>query len=131
MLKRQPCPIAILASLMLPTCLWATDKPSAQKWNTAYKGHIASRAEYQRIVVENKLKTYIWGGIRVQQGRKKAYVKEASYKVGDTVHMDFHIGVVDQNLKLNTKGFPAPTPVLHLLKDGDPYKQVKFSKGAC
>jgi len=56
----------------------------------------------------------------------------ATFKVGDTIQMEFHIGVKDApGLKLSTKAVPAPEPVLQLMKDGKEHKVEKFTMGAC
>jgi hypothetical protein len=113
----------LLLSGLLPRAFAGDDE------KTAYKGHICDQDEYNRIVKAKNRTLEIQGGF--DGILKDKWADTAKYTVGDTIHMSFHIGVAGADFKLNTKSFPAPVPVLTLIKDGKEYKQVAFTKGAC
>ena len=110
---------------------------------TVYKGHICDADEYKRLVTNKNRTLQIEGGFWMYDTNGHAILNDAGYfknfdtvpaaNVGDTVNMSLDIGVIGTATpyKLNTKSFPAPVPILHLMKDGKEYKQIKFDLGAC
>jgi hypothetical protein len=102
---------------------------------TEYAGQICDQAEFARVVTAKKRTLEIQGGFSTKQSResygKAGWDQTGSFNVGDTIDMEFHIGVKEVPFKLSTKSFPSPEPVLFLMKDGAEFQQVKFTKGAC
>jgi len=115
--RRRLCAGVILSLASL--ALHAEELPK-----TAYPGQIADGAELQALSKGRDWKYEIQGGFS-----SKALL--ANYSVGDTIDMQFHVGIVGIPLKLSTKSFPAPEPTLHLVKDGEEIQTIKFTKGAC
>jgi hypothetical protein len=100
---------------------------------TEYAGQM-SASDYDRIV-KNKHRTLeIQGGFPSKlsgYGGAGPWDETATFDVGDTIDMEFHIGVKEIKMKISGKAGPSPEPVLHLKKDGKEFRQIKFTKGAC
>lgn len=100
---------------------------------TAYAGQMGAE-DYDRIVKKKNRTLEIQGGFPSPlsgYGGAGPWDETKAFDVGDTIDMEFHIGVKEIKMKLSAKGGPAPVPVLHLMKDGKEFQVVKFTKGAC
>jgi len=100
---------------------------------TDYDGQMGA-GDYERIVKKKHRTLEIQGGFPTPlsgYGGAGPWGETATFDVGDTINMEFHIGVKEIVMKLSAKGAHAPVPVLHLMKDGKEFQQIKFTKGAC
>jgi len=122
---------AILAVLSIASPVFCADDDD----KTTYGGQIGDGAELARVVTAKKRTLEIQGGFSTKASResygKFGWELSHTYNVSDTIDMEFHIGVKEAQFKLSTKSFPAPEPVLFLMKDGKEFQQLKFTKGAC
>ena len=121
--------LVMLVLLFVPAlCAQDDDK-------TAYAGQLCDLNEYNRVVKAKNRTLEIQGGFSTKASNesygKEGWATTGTYKVGDTIDVGFHIGVKEAPFKLSAKAFPAPVPVLQLMKDGKEYKQEKFTLGAC
>ena len=128
-MRRIAVPLAMLVLLAAPVlCAQNDDK-------TAYAGQVCDQNEYNSVVKAKNRTLEIQGGFSTKASResygKGGWAETGAYYVGDTIDMEFHIGVKEAPFKLSTKSFSAPEPVLFLMQGGKELKQVKFTQGAC
>jgi hypothetical protein len=132
-------PLRIIAHIAITLVIGASagEAPQPDSDKTFYAGQITETEEFNRIVTARRRELEIQGGfIPPKSDPHKRWTDHtwdsvAQFSVGDTIDMEFHVGVAGTKLKLSTKSFPSPEPVLHLMEDGKEIKQLKFTKGAC
>lgn len=125
--------IAIFILALAPLAAGAEEE---KDWAKLYPGGVDPNG-FKELSAGKTLTPEIQGGFpnaksAASYGTRGGWDVSRKFKVGDSINMEFHIGVKEApGLKLSTKAAPAPVPVLYLLKDGKEFKVEKFTLGAC